>query len=251
MTLWRLEWLRLMRTKRWLALFGVYVFFGFLGPLTARYINEILGRFGGNLEGAVIQFPDPQPVDGLTQYAGNASQLGVLMAVIVAATAVTIDSIPEMGVFIRTRVARMAVVLRPRVAVSAAAIVAAFVAGALVAWYETVVLIGPLPATDVVTGIAYGSLYLMFVVALVAAIAGKTRTVLATVVAAVVALLVFPLAGVVEEIGRWLPSYLVGALAGIPSGVPPSDYLGAAAVTLGTGSVLLWLAARWAAAREV
>ena len=88
-----------MRTKRWLALFGVYVFFGFLGPLTARYMNEILDRFGGNLEGAVIQFPDPQPVDGLTQYAANVSQLGVLMAVIVAAAAVTIDSIPEMGGF--------------------------------------------------------------------------------------------------------------------------------------------------------
>ena len=251
MTLWRLEWLRLMRTKRWLALFGVYVFFGFLGPLTARYMNEILDRFGGNLEGAVIQFPDPQPVDGLTQYAANVSQLGVLMAVIVAAAAVTIDSIPEMGVFIRTRVERMAEALSPRVVVSAAAIVAAFVTGALIAWYETAVLIGPLPTGDVLVGIAYGAVYLVFVVALVAAVAGKARTVLGSVLASVVILLVFPLAGVVDEIGRWLPSYLVGALAGVPSGIPPTDYLGSAAVTLATGGLLLWLAARWAAAREV
>ena len=30
MTLWRLEWLRLLRTKRWLDLLGVYVVVGFL-----------------------------------------------------------------------------------------------------------------------------------------------------------------------------------------------------------------------------
>jgi ABC-2 type transport system permease protein len=164
---------------------------------------------------------------------------------------VTIDSIPEMGVFIRTRVARMTDVLLPRVVVSAAAIVTAFVTGALIAWYESAVLIGPLPAGDVVAGIAYGALYLIFVVTVVAAVAGKARTVLGTVLAALVVLLALPLAGVVDEIGRWLPSHLVGALGGIPSGAPASDYLGSALVTLAAGGLGLWLAARWAAAREV
>ena len=251
MTLWRLEWLRLTRTKRWLALAGIYVFFGFLGPLTARYLNEILDRVGGNLEGAVIEFPDPQPVGGLTQYGANVSQLGLLVAVIVTAAAVTVDSTPEMGVFIRTRVTRMWEVLKPRVIVSALAIVAAFVAGALIAWYESVVLIGPLPAADVVAGIAFGALYLVFVVTVVAAVAGKARTVLATVMSALVVLLVLPLAGVMSEIGMWLPSHLVGALDGIPSGTPPSDYLGSALVTLAVVGLGLWLATRWASAREV
>lgn len=251
MTLWRLEWLRLTRTKRWVALAGIYIFFGFVGPLTARYMNEIINRVGGDLEGAIIEFPDPQPVDGLTQYVGNVSQLGLLVAVVVAAAAVTLDSIPEMGVFIRTRVKRMTEVLRPRVVVSAAAIATAYIAGALIAWYESAVLIGPLPATDVIAGIAYGVLYLVFVVTVVAAVAGKARTVLTTVLAALVVLLVFPIAGVIDEIGRWLPSYLVGALAGIPSGIPASDYLGSAFVTLASGGLLFWLAARWVSTREV
>lgn len=251
MTLWRLEWLRLTRTKRWVALAGIYVFFGFVGPLTARYLNEIISRVGGDLEGAVIEFPDPQPVDGLTQYATNVSQLGLLVAVVVAAAAVTIDSTPEMGVFIRTRVQRMTDVLRPRVVVAGGAVAAAYITGALIAWYESAVLIGPLPATAVLVGIAYGALYLVFVVTVVAAVAGKARTVLVTVSAALVVLLVLPIAGVVDEIGRWLPSYLVGALAGIPSGIPASEYLVSAAVTLVSGGLLFWLAARWAAAREV
>lgn len=251
MTLWKLELLRLFRTRRWLALAGVYVFFGFLGPLTARYLSEILDRVGGNLEGVVIELPDPEPVDGLTQYVANASQLGLLVAVIVAAGALTLDAKPEMGIFLRTRVERMETILRPRFVVSAAATVAAFAAGALAAWYESVVLMGALPALDVIAGIVYGSLYLVFVVAVVAAAAGRARTVLATVLTSIVVMLILPIFGVVEEIGRWLPSHLVGALDGIPAGDPATDYLGAAAVAVGAGVVALWLAVRWAAAREM
>ncbi len=37
---WRLEWLRLTRTPRTIALAGVYLFFGLLGPVTAKYLQE-------------------------------------------------------------------------------------------------------------------------------------------------------------------------------------------------------------------
>ena len=58
MTLWRLEWLRLIRTRRWIALVAVYLFFGLLGPIGAKYIGEILARFGGGIEVSFpIQFP--------------------------------------------------------------------------------------------------------------------------------------------------------------------------------------------------
>lgn len=39
MNLWRLEWLRLTRTRRLVAIVGVYLFFGLTGPLTARYLG--------------------------------------------------------------------------------------------------------------------------------------------------------------------------------------------------------------------
>ncbi len=34
MSLWRLEWLRLIRTRRFLVLAGVFVFFGIVGPVS-------------------------------------------------------------------------------------------------------------------------------------------------------------------------------------------------------------------------
>ena len=46
MNLWRLEYLRLRRTWRGPGLTVIFLFFGVLGPITARYIEQILTSFG-------------------------------------------------------------------------------------------------------------------------------------------------------------------------------------------------------------
>lgn len=251
MSLWRLEWLRLVRTRRLVALLAAYLFFGFLGPFTARYINEILDRVGGDLDGATIVLPDPTPIDGLAQFSSNAAQIGLLVAVVVAAGSLAIDAKPEMAVFLRTRVRSTSRLLWPRLVVSTAAVAAAYVLGALTAWYESVVLIGTLPAGAVFVGVGFGVLYLVFVVAVVAAAAGKMRSVLGTVLASVVFLLILPIVGIVESIGRWLPSHLVGALTAVPDGAPAADFVGAAAVTVAAIGAAWLLAVRWAEARQL
>jgi len=246
--LWRLEWLRLVRTKRWIALVGVYVFFGLLGPLTARYLAEILERFGGGVE---VTFPPPVPADGMIQYISNVSQMGLLVAVVVAAGSLGFDAKPEMGVFLRTRVSEVWDILVPRLIVTFLAIAASFVLGALAAWYETVVLIGSLPVGGTLAGIGYGLLYLALVVAVVAAAASRAKSVLSTVLITILVLLVMPIIGVVEAVGEWLPSHLVGALADIPAGAGIGDFVPAAGVTVVFVGLSLWLAVRWSAAREL
>lgn len=248
MNLWRLEWLRLVRTRRWIALVGIYVFFGLVGPLSARYLAEIVERFGGGVE---VTFPPPVPADGMIQYVSNVSQLGLLVAVVVAAGSLAFDAKLEMGVFLRTRVERVWDILVPRLTVTFVAIGVSFVLGALAAWYETVVLIGNLPVAGTLAGIAYGLLYLALVVALVAAAGSRSKNVLGTVLATFVVLLIMPIIGIVEAIGRWLPSHLVGALSGIPGGVEINEYLPAAGVTLILIGAFLWLAVRWSEAREL
>lgn len=252
MTLWRLEILRLLRTRRWIALLGVFVFFGLLGPLTARYLPEIIGLAGGDLGGATIAFPPPTPADGMVQYASNAMQIGVLVAVVVAAGALAIDAIPEMGVFLRTRVPLVAQILIPRVIVTTVALIVSYVLGTMAAWYETWALIGSPDAAAVLTGMGLSAIFLVFVVALVAAVAGRAGSVLGTVMGSIVILLVLPILGVVETIGRWLPSHLAGALGALPAGTAePGDYLGAALVTAAASGLLLWLAVEMASRKEL
>jgi ABC-2 type transport system permease protein len=236
MSIWRLEWLRVVRTRRLLVLVGVYVFFGLTGPITARYLSAILGRLG--TEGVQIQFPDPVPADGISQFAGNAAQIGLLVVVLVAAAALAIDARREMAVFLRTRAAVRDIVL-PAYTVNAGAAILALVAGTLAAWYETVVLLGALDPTAVVLGIGYGALFLAFAVALTALVAGLVRSVLATAGVTLVALLGAALLGSLTPLGRWLPTHLVGALDGLVRGGQATDYLAAAATTLGLTAAAL------------
>jgi ABC-2 type transport system permease protein len=249
MNLWRLEWLRLMRTKRWVALAAVYVLFGLIGPLTARYIQEILSRVG-SADGTVITVPAPTPPDGMVQFVSNASQIGTLVVVIVAAGALAFDAIPEMGVFLRTRVTPASRILVPRLVVSFLAAAGAFVAGAGVAWYETWALIGALDPGSVLAGVALGLVFLAFVVALTAAVAQRMRKVLGTVMASLVVLVAMPLLGLAPAISRWLPTSLANALADLPGGGTMDNYWPALGVSVVATALLVWLAFGWAGRRE-
>lgn len=248
MNLWKLEWLRLIRTKRLVGLVGVYVFFGFLGPLSARYMEQILENFGGGVQ---IVVPEPVAADGITAYVSNAAQIGLLVSVGLASGALAFDAKPQMGIFLRTRARHVRQILTPRVAVMSAAVVGAFVLGSLAALYESVVLLGSLPIGGWFLGTVLGSLYLVFVVAVVAAVASRASSVLVTVMVTVGVLLFLPILGIAPAIGEWLPSHLVGAVDGLVRGGTSGDYVRSIVVTVVLSAAALRLAIRWSAQREL
>jgi ABC-2 type transport system permease protein len=248
MSLWRLEWLRLVRTHRLLAILGVYVFFGLTGPLTARYMEQILGRLGTN--GIRVEFPPPTPADGIDQFAANASQIGLLVVVLVAGSALAFDARREMAVFVRTRVAHVRDIVVPAYMVTTAGAVAGLVAGALAAWYETAVLLGPVPAGRMLLGIGLGALFLAFAVALVAFAASLVRSSVAAAGLTLGGLLAMGvLGGLGAGLGRWLPTHLLSALTGLVRGAAPSDFVPATVVTV-IAAVAALAAASWFTARR-
>lgn len=249
MTLTRLELLRMVRTHRWMALFGIYGFFGVLGPLTARYLNEIIEHFGTG--DVVFQAPDPEPVDGIIQFISNASQLGLLAVVLIAAAAISVDARPEVAAFLRTKVARPGLLVIPRFAIAAGTAVLALVAGTAIAWALTTNLLGGLPAGAVVLGAVLGGLYLVFAVGVVAAISGLIRSVPGIALSALGVLIVLPIIGLVPVIEVWLPSQLFAAIAGLIEGAPATDYLRSALVTVVATPLLVWFAMARYDAREL
>jgi ABC-2 type transport system ATP-binding protein len=248
MTLWKLELARLVRTHRWMIVFGVFGLFAVLGPVTARYFNEILARFG---EGVTIVAPDPRPVDGLIQFVSNASQLGLLAVVVVAAAALTLDAKPELAAFLRTKVTRPGFLVVPPYAVTAVVAIAALAAGTGVAWALTEALIGPLPAGRVVLGTVLGALFLGFAVAVVALVAGYTRSQAATVFGALGLLLLLPIVGIVDPVQPWLPSTLLTAVVALVEGVAATEFIRSALVTIVATTALLALAVRRFEQREL
>jgi ABC-2 type transport system permease protein len=246
--LWRLEILRLARTKRWLALAAVYLLFGVAGPLVTRYQEELFRNLGGDV---TIIAPEPDPAAAIAAYVQNASQIGFLVSIFVAAGALTLHAWPEWAAFLRTRVAGPRRLLTPRFVINAAANAVAFAVGALVAWYETTVLIGAPSAFGMVVGIGLGALYLTMLVAVVALAGAAVRGVLAAVGVAAVVLLLMPLLGTVGVVRDWMPSRLVGAMPELAGGGSPSDFALAAAVAVAVILAALWGAVRLAERHEL
>jgi ABC-2 type transport system permease protein len=249
MNLWRLEWLRLTRTHRLLALIGVYVFFGLTGPLTARYLSAILGSLG--TEGVRVEFPDPVPADGIAQFVGNTSQIGLLVVVLVAASALAFDARREMAVFLRTRVSAVRAIVIPAYLVNTGAAAVALVAGSLAAWYETTVLLGAVPVAGMLIGMALGALFLAFAVALTAAVASVMRGVAATAGVTLAGLLGLAILGGLTPLGRWLPTRLAGAITELVRGASVVDYAPAVATSLVATVAAVTVAVRVGARREL
>jgi ABC-2 type transport system permease protein len=249
MTLWRLEWLRLVRTRRAVTLVFVFLLVGFGGPALARYMETLVRS--GTTGGVTIVVPPPVAADGIAQFSKNAQQLGIIAVVVVAAGALALDATPGLSLFYRTRVQRVSTLLLPRVVVPAVAAVAAYALGAAAAWYETVALLGLLDGGRVVAGAALAALYLVFAVAVTAAASTVVRSTLATVGTAMAVLVLLPVGGVVPHLERWLPSHLAGAQDAVVRGAHLSSYLPATAITSAAVVLLVAGAMARSAAREV
>jgi ABC-2 type transport system permease protein len=214
MSLWRLEMLRLFRTHRIWILLAVFAGFGVLGPLTARFLPEIVDAVGGGVEIAV---PPPSPELAMSGYLGNALQIGILAIAFVAAAAMAFDAMPEMAVYLRTR-ASIRQILTPRYAVNMAAAVLSFFIGTAIAYVGSMLLIdAPRLGGTLVASLLLAA-YLVFAVALTGLTASLVRSVPGAALITVAVLIVIGIIGLVPQVEPWLPSSLVGSFDVLISG---------------------------------
>jgi ABC-2 type transport system permease protein len=235
MSLLRLEWLRLYRTHRLWILLGVFSLFGVLGPLTARYLPEIVERLGA---GAEIGIPPASPELAMAQYSGNALQMGLLAVVFVAAASLGFDARREMAVFLRTR-ATVRSILAPRYAVNAIAAGVAVFVGSAFAYGGSVVLIAQPRPGGTIAGSLLLALYLAFSVALAGFFASLVRSVPGAALLTVGTLIALALVGLLPTLKPWLPSELVGGFDALVAGEPFTFWRSVAStVALSGGAVV-------------
>lgn len=238
MSLWKLEWVRLTRTGRVLILLAVFLSMGIIGPLSVRYLPEILEAAGSGE--AISQLPPVTPEFAMASFLSNAIQLGLLAIAFVGAAALAIDAKPEVSVFFRSR-ATIREILAPRFAMNAAAAVVAFAFGVATAVVTSGILIDWPDARNTIVGSLLVALYLVFVVAVVALFGSLVRRVPATALLTVGSLIVLSIVGLYEPIAAWSPSYLVGGFDDVIAG-GGFVYWRAVLVTVAAIIGALWLA---------
>jgi ABC-2 type transport system permease protein len=249
MNLWRLEWLRLIRTPRVITLLAVFIFFGLVEPVLTRYQSQILAHVGN---GVRIVAPPATPAQGMNGYIGEITGIGLIVVVVIAAGAFSFDARHGLATFLRTRVSSTWQLVMPRYTVSAAAATVAYLLGTLAAWYETDLLIGPLPAGAVFAGYLCAAVYLAFAVAVTALAASLVRSTLASTGIALVILLVIPITGTFQAIHDWLPSTLVSAPVDLLDGAHQlPHFLPAFAVAVAVSAGALAIAVRRLGSREI
>ena len=205
MSPWRLEWLRLLRTGRLIALAATFLILGFGMPVLTYFLPQIIEESGGNIE---IVVPKQTAADGIIGYAGNLAQIGTLLVVVVAAASFAIDARPALGAYYRTRARSIWRLLLPRAGVLAAATGISLVLGTLGAWYETEVLLGSVDIGALAGGTALMALWFGFVICLTAGVAGIQRGVLGVAGVTIGILLVLVLLGSLTVLSSWLPTRL-------------------------------------------
>jgi len=246
MSLWRVEWLRLWRTRTVWILFGVFVFFGLLGPATARFLPEIMESAG---LGGELALPPPSPELAMSQYLSNALQIGLLAIAFIAASSLAFDSKPEVAVFYRTR-ATIVEILIPRYVVVTVAAISAFLAGTTTAFALSMVLLGTPDVPATLVGSALIAMYIVFAVALVGLMASLIPSVPGAALLTIGILIILGIAGLIPYLGPWLPSYLVGGFDTLIAG-GEFDYWRSILVTTIASAAAIWTSVILMQRREV
>lgn len=181
----------------------------------------------------------------------NSIGLGVLAVVVVSAATLALDARPSLALFYRTRVGSAAALVLPRYTVVTIGMIAAYLLGAGLTWYQTTVMIGTVPAGPMVLGSMFVACYLAFAVALVALAAALFRGLAAVISLPALLLLGLPALALWPSAAPWIPSTLIGAQAGLLHDASTADYFPALGVTAAATAVCLTAAVGLLGRREI
>jgi ABC-2 type transport system permease protein len=207
---WRLELVRLWRTRRAVALGATFVILGLGIPVLTYYLPDLV-KHAGN--GVKIIAPRQTPADAIEGFASNGAQLGTLVVAIITASSVAIDAHPVIAAFYRTRVQRPAFLLLPRYLTVTAASITALALGTLGAWYETEILLGHVNVGALLGGLGLQALWICFVASVVTLATTTTRSVASAVGLSIAALLALALLGNFSSASSWVPTRLSASSA--------------------------------------
>ena len=209
MTAVRKELQQQWRTRRFIVVGAVFIVFGMISPLLARFLPEILGNVEGAEQFADL-IPEPTIADAVGQYIKNLTQFGFILAIVLGMGAVAGEKEKGTAAMILSKpMPRWAFITSKFVAQAIVYLVSFFIA-AISAYYYTYFLFGPPDAAAffLMNGLLMVWLLVFVAITLLGSTLGKS-TGGAAGIAAIGAVLILILGGI-PTIGEVMPGALVG-----------------------------------------
>jgi ABC-2 type transport system permease protein len=232
-----------VRTLRLIVLAIVFVSFGILSPLTAKYLPDLIEALGGDQLGIVITIPTPTIADAIDQLLKNVSQFGILAAILLAMGAVATEKDRGTAAFVLSKPASRAAFLGAKIAAIALDLLLAVAAAGVAGFGYTAYLFNAPPADGYIAMCLL--LWLSLVVYASLTFLGSTLTRSAAAGAGIgfAFLVLTSIVGAVPSIGRLMPGGLLGPARAYGLGASPGDVAGPVLFNLAFVAILA--AASW------
>jgi len=238
----RKELLEQWRTYRLLVVTAVFVTFGLLSPLTARFMDEILQAMPGGEEiGQMI--PEQTVVDAVGQYVKNLSQFGVILALLMGMGAVAREKDKGTAALVLSKPMSRAAFLAAKFVALGVTFAVSLAAAAVAGYYYTALLFEPL---DILAWLALNGLMLLFLlvyVALTLLASTLTRSQALAGGLAFAGVIVIGTIGITPRIAEFLPAQLLTWGAGLLFGADTSAW---PALGVSVGIIVAALVGAWA-----
>lgn len=235
------------RTMRIVVVAAVFVLFGIISPLTAKYLPDIIKMFASD-QIPLSLVPTPKTSDAVDQFLKNLSQFGTLAAILLAMGSVATEKERGTAGFVLTKpVSRLAFLAAKISAISLNLLIATVLAGVAAYWY-TAILFEALPLAGFAASV--GVLWLTLVVFAALTFLGSTLAGSAIVGAGIgiVALIATGLLGIIPSVGRFMPEGLITTARDLALGTAPgADAIGPIVVNIAfffAAMAVAWLSFR-------
>jgi ABC-2 type transport system permease protein len=237
-----------IRTARLVAVSVVFIVFGILGPVTDRYMKELIDAVGAQSGGFSVQIPPPTLEGALAQITKNLTQFGIICALLLAMGSVAWEKERGTAGMILTKPASRAAFLAAKLVAISFTLGVAMALGTGVAYVYTLLLY---PTVFPIGGYIAMAVLMWWILVGFTAITLLGSTITRSAVAAagigLVLLVVMGIVGALPVVGPYMPSSLGEPARALGMGQDPGWLIGPLAFNIVLVPVLFtvtWLVFR-------
>lgn len=215
------------RTNRMVAVAAVFVLFGILGPVTDRYMKELIDAIGSQSGGFTIQVPGPSLPNDLGQITKNLSEFGIICALLLAMGSVAWEKERGTAGMIMTKPASRAAFLAAKLVAISITLGVAVILGCGLGYVYTALLypsVFPLGGYIAMAVILWWTIVIFVAITLLGST--LTRSAIAAAGLGLVALLVLGILVPIPLIGPWSPLGLLTPASHLALGEDAGNFLG-------------------------
>ncbi len=234
------------KTYRFLVVMSVFLLFGLTTPLTLKYLPEIIKMAG---EGVEMNFPPPTAIEALLSYAGDISQIGIFVIVLVVMGSIANELQRGTALIVLSKpISRTAFVTAKLLALSMTSLVS-LAASSLVCFGYTVWLIGGADVSNFIGLNIMVALFMVFSISITLLFSSIFRSSLAAGVVALAVIIGQAILTAVPKVGDFMPGQLLGWGNSILTG--GDTYWWAMAVTVVLTILFVYLSQRALSSKDI